>query len=177
MTLIKTGRMAALCLAFGLPLAAQAQQAQQEQRAPSTQAPPAAVNQARRTQHLTAEQMMQRVEAYLANLRTQLGITSAQDPQWQEFAKLTRENATAMRQRFSERGTQLARMSAADSMMNYAQISEQNAQDRVRLATAFRALYDAMSPEQKARADVAFRNEHQQHRAQRGSGNRSGSGG
>lgn len=175
MKLITTGRLAALGLALSLPLAAQAQQ---EQRAPSTQAPPAAVNQARRTQHLTPEQMMQRVEAHLASLRTQLGITQAQEPQWQEFARLTRDNATAMRQRFSERGTQLAQMSAADSMMNFAQISEQNAQDRVRLATAFRALYDTMSPEQKQRADAAFRSAPQQHphRQARG-GARTGSGG
>lgn len=176
MKLITTGRLAALGLALSLPLAAQAQQ---EQRAPSTQAPPAAVNQARRTQHLSPEQMMQRVEAHLAGLHAQLGITQAQEPQWQEFARLTRDNATAMRQRFSERGNQLGQMSAADSMMNFAQISEQNAQDRMRLATAFRALYDAMSPEQKQRADVAFRSPPGRHhrQARGGGGGRTGPGG
>lgn len=163
MKLITTGRIAALSLCLGLPLAAAAQ----EPRAASVQAPAAAANQARRTQHLTQEQMMQQVETHLAALRTQLGITPAQEPQWQEFAKVQRENAMAMRQRFTQRGTQLAQMTAADNMMDYAQITELLAQERTRLATAFRGLYDVMSPEQKQRADVIFRTPHHPQTRQR----------
>jgi uncharacterized membrane protein len=163
MKIITTGRIAALCLGLSLPLAAVAQ----EPRAASVQAPAAATNQARRTQHLTQEQMMQQVETHLAALRTQLGITPAQEPQWQEFAKVQRDNAIAMRQRFTQRGTQLAQMSAADNMMDYAQITELLAQERLRLATAFRGLYDVMSPEQKQRADVVFRTHQQQQQQHR----------
>jgi protein CpxP len=163
MNIVTTGRIAALCLGLGLPLAGQAQQP--STTAAAVQAPAAATNQARRTQHLTQEQMMQQVEAHLAALRTQLGITPAQEPQWQEFAKVQRDNAIAMRQRFSQRGTQLAQMSAADNMLDYAQITELLAQERMRLATAFRGLYDSMSAEQKQRADVIFRQPpQQQHR-------------
>jgi protein CpxP len=163
MKLITTGRIAALSLCLGMPLAATAQ----EPRAASVQAPAAATNQARRTQHLTQEQMMQQVEAHLASLRTQLGITPAQETQWQEFAKIQRENAMSMRQRFTQRGTQLAQMTAADNMMDYAQITELLAQERMRLATAFRGLYDAMSPEQKQRADVILRTPDHPHTRQR----------
>lgn len=170
MNIFTTGRIATLCLGLGLPLAGQAQQAPAAAAA-AVQAPAAATNQARRTQHLTQEQMMQQVEAHLATLRAQLGITSAQEPQWQEFAKVQRDNAVAMRQRFTQRGTQLAQMSAADNMMDYAQITELLAQERMRLATAFRGLYDSMSAEQKQRADVIFR-EHPQQRQHRRSGTR-----
>ncbi|TCI00960.1 hypothetical protein EJV46_00440 [Roseococcus sp. SYP-B2431] len=163
MKIVTTTRVAALCVGLGLPLAAAAQ----EQRAASVQAPAGAANQARRTQHLTQEQMMQQVEAHLGSLRSQLGITPAQEPQWQEFAKVQRDNAVAMRQRFTQRGTQLAQMSAADNMLDYAQITELLAQERMRLATAFRGLYDVMSAEQKQRADVIFRTPQQQQR-QRG---------
>ncbi len=162
MKLITTGRLAALCLGLGLPMAGLAQE---PPRAATTQTPPAATNPARGTQHMTPEQMMQRVEAHLTRLHTQLGITAAQEAQWQEFAKATRDNATAMRERFTQRSTQLTQMSAADNMMSFARISEQNAQERVRVATAFGALYDAMSPEQKQRADAVFRTPPQpQHR-------------
>lgn len=176
MTMISTGRLAALTLALGLPLAAQAQQApatSPEPRAAAVQAPAAATNQARRTQHLTQEQMMQQVETHLSGLRTQLAITPAQEPQWQEFAKVQRENAVAMRQRFTQRGAQLAQMSAADNMLDYAQITELLAQERMRLATAFRGLYDAMSPEQKQRADAIFREPpRQQHHRRAGNATR-----
>jgi len=153
MKLATTGRLLAFSLCLGLPLAALAQ----DQRAAATQAPPAAAQPARRAPHLTPEQMMQRVEAHLTRLHSQLGITAAHDTQWQDFAKVTRDNAAAMRQRFTQRGTHLAQMSAADNMMDFAQISEQHAQEQLRLATSFRALYDAMSPEQRQRADVIFR--------------------
>lgn len=163
MKIFPISRAATFALALGLPFAAQAQAPAQspEPRAASAQTPPAAANPARRSQHLTQEQMMQRVETHLASLRTQLGITPAQDPQWQEFAKVTRDNAVAMRQRYTQRGTLLAQMSAADNMMDFAQISQQNAQERMKLATAFRGLYDVMSTEQKQRADQAFRTQHQ----------------
>ena len=189
MKLITTGRMTALCLALGLPLAAQAQTmpappAPAAQVPPAAQTPAGAVGQGRRMQNLSPEQMMQRVEAHLSRLHSQLGITQAQEPQWQEFARATRDNATGMRERFSQRGAQLAQMSAADSMLSFARISEQNAQERLRVATAFKALYDAMSPEQKQRTDAVFRAQHeqrqqqrQQHRQMRGAAARTGSGG
>ena len=169
MNVSKTGRIAALCLGLGLPLAAAAQEARPPSaqppsaQQPSTRPPAAAANQGRRAQNLTQEQMMQQVERHLSELRTQLGITPAQEPQWQEFAKVQRDNAMAMRQRFTQRGTQLPQMNAADNMMDYAQITELLAQERMRLATAFRALYDSMSAEQKQRADVIFRTPSRHH--------------
>ncbi len=158
MIMTRTGRLAALCLPvmLALPFAGQAQ----EPRPPAAVAPASAATQQRRPPHLTQEQMMQNVEAHLARLRTLLGITPAQEPQWQEFTKVTRDNAIAMRQRFSQRGTRLAQMNAAENMLDYAQISEQLAQERMRLATTFRTLYDTMSADQKERADVIFRDQH-----------------
>lgn len=170
MTMIKTVRLAALCLPLALPLslplASQAQEARPA--APAQAATPAQPN---RPPRMTQEQMMQNVEAHLTRLHTLLGITAAQEPQWQEFAKVTRDNAVAMRQRFSQRGTRLAQMNAADNMMDYAQITDQLAQERMRVATTFRTLYDTMSAEQKARADIVFRERpggHHPHRPRHG---------
>jgi hypothetical protein len=137
-----------LVLSLVLPLAAMAQ----------TSAPPAAAGAARReSASMTPEQRAQRVETHLAQLRAQLAITPAQQAPWEAFAKISRDNATELHDRFQQRETQFSRINAVENMADYATIAELHATQLRRLATAFQALYAVLSPEQQRSADVGFR--------------------
>jgi hypothetical protein len=109
---------------------------------------------------MSTKEMGERVEAHIKTLHTQLKITPAQQPQWDAFAQVMRDNAGAMRTRFDQRGTKLTAMNAADNMQSYALVAEQHAQDMQKLATSFSTLYATMSPEQKTTADTVFRGQH-----------------
>ncbi len=172
-------RPAILMTGFGLLIGAMVQGAvvqgavAQGTAAPSSAAaaeasPPAVTRPAsrHRATAATPEQMRQSMERYLTQLRTQLGVKSALQPQWDAFAQLTRGNANELQDRFTQRGANLGRMSAAENMAEYAQISELHSQQLLRLATAFRALYDAMTPDQKRGADAVFRVNHSGRAAQ-----------
>ncbi|MEI6161019.1 MAG: Spy/CpxP family protein refolding chaperone [Roseococcus sp.] len=146
-------RMATLGLGLMLPLAAVAQ------TSPPAAANPAAASGAARRERasMTPEQRAQRVEAHLTQLRAQLVITPSQAAAWDAFAKVSRDNATELHDRFQQRETQFARISAVENMADYATIAELHATQLRRLATAFQTLYAALSPEQQQSADTAFR--------------------
>jgi hypothetical protein len=78
-----------------------------------------------------------------------------------------RDNAGDMRRAIEQRGTQLASMNAEQDMQSYAQLAQQHAQDMQKLSSAFQALYDSMSPEQKQNADAVFRGRAAAHAAHR----------
>ncbi len=126
---------------------------------PAHRAPPAAPGtQARpRLREATPEQMTEAMERHLALLRGQLGITAAQTPAWDQFAQVSRDNAIELRRRFEQRAATLAGMTAADSMADYAAISELHAAELLRLSNAFRSLYAGMNPAQQQAADALFR--------------------
>ena len=153
MTLFRKSLIPGLILGLALPLAATAQTTPAPRPAAATAAPHAA----RGEETFTPAQMSQRMERHLAQLHTQLGITPMQQPQWEQFAKTTRDNATDLHTRFQLRGSNLGTLSAADNMADYAQISELHAQQLSRLAGSFRTLYLAMSDDQKKAADAVFR--------------------
>lgn len=100
---------------------------------------------------------MARVDRRIADLHAKLHITAAEDPQWQQFAAVMRQNAAAMDRIFAERVKTFALLSAVDNMKSYAHIAEQHAQNMQRLASAFEQLYEVMSPAQKKTADDVFR--------------------
>ena len=99
----------------------------------------------------------ERVEQHITHLHAQLHITPAQQAQWDQFAQVMRDNAKDMNQTLEQRGAGFASMNAAENMQSYAQIAQQHAQDTQKLATAFQALYGAMSDDQKKNADAVFR--------------------
>jgi periplasmic protein CpxP/Spy len=107
----------------------------------------------------------QRVEQRIASLHEQLGITSAQATQWNDFAQVMRDNASHMEQRLDQRSQQFGQMSAVDNLNSYAAIAEQHAQDMRRLASAFQPLYNSFSDEQKKTADEVFRYRPPAHKA------------
>jgi Skp family chaperone for outer membrane proteins len=97
------------------------------------------------------------VEEHITKLHTELKITPAQQPQWDPFAQVMRDNARDMDQSLQQRGTTLATMSAVDDMQSYAQVAQQHAQDMQKLSAAFQTLYASMSDDQKKNADMVFR--------------------
>ena len=101
--------------------------------------------------------MMQRVEKRITELHTALRITAAQQPQWDGFIKVMRENATQMDAAVITDVNTMAKLTAVEQMKTYAKIAEQHAKDVRNLVPAFDSLYGTMSPEQKLNADNYFR--------------------
>jgi hypothetical protein len=99
----------------------------------------------------------ERVEQRIKELYSQLGITPAERPQWDQFAQVMRENARDMDQAWLQRVDNFWSLNAVQNMQSYEQISEQHAQYVQKLVPAFQNLYDSMPDEQKRLADQLFR--------------------
>jgi hypothetical protein len=114
--------------------------------APAT--PPAQAGPSRRA--------LTRLEHTIADLHRRLHITAAEQPQWDVFTQILRDNAEHMDALYEARST-AETMSAVDDLRSNAGIAEARAQDMRRLVPAFETLYDAMPPEQRRLADAAFK--------------------
>ncbi len=121
-----------------------------EPQAPTPPKPPSAAEAAR------ARQEAMKVEQHIVELRRSLRITPAEQPQWDAFAQIMRDNAVHMEKLFSGRAEGDG-MNAVEDLKSYADIAEAHAQDMRRLVPAFAALYAAMPPEQQKLADTAFK--------------------
>ncbi len=99
---------------------------------------------------------MAAVEHHIAGLQRRLKITPAQQPQWDAFTAVMRQNAAHMETLQRDRADKVATMAAPEDMRSYAELARAHAEDLQRLVPAFNELYAAMSPEQKAIADRAF---------------------
>lgn len=96
------------------------------------------------------------VERRIAGLQRRLKITPDEQPQWDAFAAVMRQNATHIEALQHDRAAKVATMTAPEDMRSYADVARVHADDLQRLATSFDALYAAMTPEQKATADRTF---------------------
>ncbi len=105
-----------------------------------------------------------RVNQRIVQMKRQLKITPAQEPAWDGFAQVMRQNVTATDKAYQERAATLATMSAPDNMRNFAQIEQARAQGIQNLAASFQTLYDGLSDSQKMTADTMFR-QYADHRA------------
>ncbi len=103
------------------------------------------------------ESMQTLVERRLADLHSRLHITSEQEPQWQQYTSVLRDNAQGIDQSFRQRAEKLPTMNAVDAMQSYAQIEQQRAEDGQKLVAAFQTLYASLSDQQKQAADQMFR--------------------
>jgi len=155
MTLIPSNRIAALTVAALLSAspAALAQTAQTPGPAPAAPAAPATAA----GKALPGGGAAVKVEARIKQLHTQLGITPAQEAQWQQFAQTMRDNAREMDQVVQQRAQQFSSMNALQDLQSYEQVAEAHVQHLQKLIPAFEQLYAAMSQEQKNRADEVFR--------------------
>jgi hypothetical protein len=161
---ILTTRAAVVLLATALPVAAFGQATPPPQTPPSTAAQPPAGTAAqppatdRATHHARPrENPTARVEARIAQLHSELKITPEQQAQWDQFAQVMRENASAMGEALTERAAKIKTMNAVESMQSYAHLAEVHDQSMQKLTTAFQALYGTLSAAQKQAADQAFR--------------------
>jgi periplasmic protein CpxP/Spy len=107
----------------------------------------------------TGHNMTAKIELRITDLHARLLISPAQQPQWDRFAQVMRDNARSMDEAFQQRIQVIPTMTAPANIKSYARVAEDHAQDMQRLVPAFQALYDTMSDEQKRTADQVFRND------------------
>jgi periplasmic protein CpxP/Spy len=92
----------------------------------------------------------QLVDGRIAFLQTELKITPAEQPQWQQFASVMRQNAQALDQAIATaRVHRGGAENAVDRLSLRAEFAKVRADNEARLATAFRPLYASLSPEQQ----------------------------
>jgi len=129
----------------------------------ATPPPPAAEASPMAGHAVAGKNAEERVEGRIKELHAQLHITPAEEPQWNEFAQVMRENARDMDEAFMQRAQQYPTMNAVQNMQSYEQISEQHAQRVQKLIPAFQKLYDAMPEQQKRLVDQVFRANAEKH--------------
>lgn len=154
--MIRKSRVAAAVFVSLLSLPAVAL-AQSAPSTPGASVPPATTASPTRTEAVPGGTVEQRVNQHIRDLHGQLRITAAEEPQWQRFADIMRENARAMDQDFAERREHFATMNALQDMQSYERIAEAHAQHLQRLVPAFENLYNAMPEQQKRLTDQVFR--------------------
>ena len=106
------------------------------------------------------------IDTRISHLHDKLHITEAQAAQWDAVAQTMRDNEKAAVDLVKDKRQNAATMTAVEDLRAYQQIAEAHAEGVKKLAVSFEALYDTMSPEQKAVADEVFRDhKRQQHHA------------
>jgi Spy/CpxP family protein refolding chaperone len=90
-------------------------------------------------------------DARLADLKTQLKITTGQEAAWQAFAAQARQQAASMQALRAQ--MQASTGTAPEQMSQRATAMQQRAAGMTTMANAFGALYAVLSPEQKLIAD------------------------
>lgn len=125
--------------------------------APPVASDPTAPPVAAKTQPVAGHRMENKVEQRITDLHAKLKISPTQQPQWDQFTAVMRENAQTMDATFQHRMQALPTMTAAENMQSYADVAKDHAQEVQKLVPAFTALYDTMSDSQKHNADQVFR--------------------
>jgi hypothetical protein len=88
----------------------------------------------------------------LSNLKAELKITGAQESAWKAFADQSKQQAEAMQKLMaSVQGS--AQASAPERLELRAKVMQQRVEQMAKGTAAFKELYAALSPEQKALAD------------------------
>ena len=127
--------------------------------APPPAGDPTAVRPVTQGQPDTGHNRAAKIEQKITDLHARLLISPAQQPQWDQFAQVMRDNARSMDEAFQQRVQAIPTMTAAANMQSYAQVAKNHAQDMQKLVPVFQALYDTMSDNQKRTADQVFRDD------------------
>jgi periplasmic protein CpxP/Spy len=112
-----------------------------------------------KAQPATARGMETRMDQRITDLHARLLISPAQQPQWDNFSDVMRENARDTSETFQHRAQAMSAMTAAENMQSYAKVTAEYAQHMQKLVPTFQALYDTMSDSQKRTADQVFRDD------------------
>jgi len=103
-----------------------------------------------------AAQSGDRVEQRIKDLHDKLKITADEQPQWDAFVKVTRENEEKIHTLVEARHANET-ATAVDDLKSYKEIADAHAEGFSKLIPAFEDLYNKMTPDQKANADDVFR--------------------
>jgi protein CpxP len=163
-----SNRLASVAAAalLSLPVTALAQSSQSS-AARSATPPPVAATSPMTDHPVAGKNAQERVEQRIKQLHSQLQITPAEQPQWDQFAQVMHENARDMDQAFMQRSQKFPTMNAVENMRSYEQIAGDHTQRLQKLIPAFENLYNTMPDQQKRLADQVFR-ENAEHHVQRG---------
>ena len=116
---------------------------------PDSQKPPAAAA-ATSTKPETVEQR-------IATLKTALKITPDLEPKWTKVAQAMRDNASQMEKLVAtKRAIPPEKTTAVDDLKTYQEFTEVRLDGLKHLNSAFKSLYDSMTPDQKKNADQVF---------------------
>jgi protein CpxP len=116
---------------------------------PDTQKPPAAA--------AATSSKPETVEQRIATLKTALKITPDLEPKWTKVAQAMRDNASQMEKLVAtKRAIPPEKTTAVDDLKTYQEFTEVRLDGLKHLNSAFKSLYDAMTPEQKKNADMVF---------------------
>jgi periplasmic protein CpxP/Spy len=99
------------------------------------------------------------VDERIAQLRRELKITPAQEQDWQAVAQAMKSNAEDMQNLIEQTRSQTPRerRTALEDLQVYQKFAQAHVDGLEKLTTAFAALYNGMTPEQKTNADKVFR--------------------
>ena len=149
MNKLVTTTLVSLALAAAAPLAAAQATAPDAAKKSQAQRPDG-----KRDTRLPSE----RVEARLAEAKTKLKITSAQETQWNAFANVTRRHAKAADERIramrdGKKSQTQSKLTAVERLERRQQMAAAHSQRLTEVIAAAKPLYAALSAEQKAIAD------------------------
>jgi hypothetical protein len=96
------------------------------------------------------------IENHITEVRAQLQITAAEEPQWDAVAAAMRDSALQTDKAIDKRRILGGSATAVDSLNAYAEIAQAHADGVKNLAMAFTALYESLPADQKKLADVVF---------------------
>jgi protein CpxP len=109
------------------------------------------------------------VEQRIQTLKTALKITPDQEKKWNGVAQAMRDNASRMEKLVAEkRKIPPEKTTAVDDLKTYQEFTEARLDGLKHLTSAFKSLYDSMTPEQKKNADTVFEKYTPQQRANQG---------
>jgi protein CpxP len=96
-----------------------------------------------------------RVAAHIKTLHDKLKITATEEPQFEAFAKVIRENEAVVHALVEARHEKEG-ATAVDDLKSYKEIVDAHAAGLAKQIPAFEALYNVMPADQKANADSVF---------------------
>ncbi|HUA53500.1 MAG TPA: Spy/CpxP family protein refolding chaperone [Candidatus Sulfotelmatobacter sp.] len=164
-----TRALGATALVGALILAVPALAQTPSQTAATTTAPAAKAAPSKSTTRTSAPAKVETnaVEARINELHSKLKITASEEPQWQQFTQVMRENAKTMDDLEAQRNQNQSAMSAVDDLKAYRDFTQAHIDGLGKLIPAFESLYDTMTPDQKKNADMVFAQAHAQAQARK----------
>jgi protein CpxP len=97
------------------------------------------------------------VEQRITTLKAALKITPDQEKKWDGVAQAMRDNASRMEKLVAtKRAIPPEKTTAVDDLKTYQEFTEVRLDGLKHLTSAFKSLYDSMTPEQKKNADTVF---------------------